>query len=82
MKWRQRKMEIVLLAIIIVLICICSYMAYRIYVSNKMIKAYKELTESDRKLIMSQDALIEGQRKNIDLLEQICGIKEIKMEEA
>jgi hypothetical protein len=82
MKWRQRKMEIVLLVIIIVLICICSYMAYRIYVSNKMIKAYKELTESDRKLIVAQDALIEGQRKNIDILEQICGIKEIKTEEA
>jgi hypothetical protein len=82
MKWRQRKMEILSLVIIIVLICICSYMAYRIYVSNKMIKAYKELTESDRKLIVAQDALIEGQRKNIDILEQICGIKEIKTEEA
>ena len=75
-------MEILLIAIIVVLVSVCSYMAYRIYVCNKMIKAYKELTESDRKLIVSQNALIEGQRKNIDILEQICGIKEIKMEEA
>lgn len=75
-------MEILLISIIVVLVSVCSYMAYRIYVSNKMIKAYKELTESDRKLIVSQDALIEGQRKNIDILEQICGIKEIKTEEA
>ena len=75
-------MEIVLIAIIIVLICICSYMAYRIYVSNKMINAYKELTGSARKLIVAQDALIECQRKNIDILEQTCGIKEIKTEEA
>ena len=75
-------MEIVLLLVIVALIGVCSYMAYRIYVSNEMIKAYKKLTESDRKLIVSQDALIESQRKSIDILEQICGIKEIKTEEA
>ena len=67
-------MEILLLAIEILLLCLCGVLCSRLYLANRLIDALNKSCDIKEKLSQSKDKLLDKQREYIAVLEKSSGI--------
>ena len=67
-------MEIVLLAIDILLLCLCGVLCSRLYWANKLIDALNKCCENKEELLQAEEELLDKQREYIAALEKASGI--------
>ena len=67
-------MEIVLLAIDILILCLCSVLCSRLYLANRLIDALNKSCDIKEKLLQAKDELLDKQREYISVLEKTSGI--------
>ena len=67
-------MEILLLALDILLLCLCGVLCSRLYWANRLIDALNKSCDIKEKLLQAKDELLDKQREYIAVLEKASGI--------